>query len=69
MKRSRIATALASTAVLIAPLFPIALVDARSTTRTSELTGVFGGGTYTATQVGGELYVTTLSLTRHCPRK
>lgn len=42
MKRSRVATALAGTAVLLAPLFPIALVDAGSQSKT-QLTAVFAG--------------------------
>lgn len=44
-------------------------VDVLPDTGTNELTGLFGGGTYTATQDAAGLYVTTMSLTLHCPRK
>lgn len=44
-------------------------IDVLPDTGTNELTGVFGGGTYTATQDAGGLYTTTMSLTLHCPSK
>jgi hypothetical protein len=44
-------------------------VDVLPDTGTNELTGLFGGGTYTAVQDAAGLYTTTMSLTLHCPGK